>query len=29
VIDNGDLVGIITDKDTRSVWEKLKHRGNA
>src|SRR6056297_1793424 len=28
VIDNGDLVGIITDKDTRSVWEKLKLQGN-
>lgn len=29
VIDKGYLVGIITDNDTRSVWEKLKQRGNA
>jgi CBS domain-containing protein len=28
VIDKGDLVGIITDNDTRSVWEKMKQRGN-
>lgn len=29
VIENGKLIGIITDKDTQSIWGKIKKNSNA
>ena len=29
VIEQGKLIGIITDKDTQSIWEKIKKNSNA
>lgn len=29
VVENGELIGIITDKDTRAVWDKMKKNTDA
>lgn len=29
VVEKNELVGIITDKDTKQVWDKMKNRSNA
>ncbi len=29
VVENGELIGIITDKDTRDVWNKMKKKTDA
>lgn len=29
VVEGNELIGIITDNDTKNVWEKMKKRGNA
>ena len=29
VVEKNELVGIITDKDTKEVWDKMKNRSNA
>ncbi|TVP98991.1 MAG: CBS domain-containing protein [Balneolaceae bacterium] len=28
VVDNGELIGILTDKDTAQIWQKMKKRSN-
>jgi CBS domain-containing protein len=28
VVDNGELIGILTDKDTVQIWQKMKKRSN-
>tara|TARA_R100001143_G_scaffold63596_1_gene73230 strand:- start:3849 stop:4130 length:282 start_codon:yes stop_codon:yes gene_type:complete len=29
VVEKNELVGIITDKDAKNVWDKMKSRSNA
>ena len=29
VVEKNELVGILTDKDAKSVWDKMKSRSNA
>lgn len=29
VVEKGELIGIITDKDTQEIWDKMKKRGYA
>jgi CBS domain-containing protein len=29
VVEKGELIGIITDKDTQEIWDKMKKRGHA
>lgn len=29
VVEHGELIGLITDKDTRDVWKKMKKKTNA